>query len=343
MLQLDSSGGFVRADRLGGPNDDRANAIAVDGTGDVWLVGQFSGAATGLGTGLSTLGDRDAFVLKLTPNGSGFQSAVAQQYGGVGADEANAVALDGNGNVIVGGAFQLSVDFDKASNRAFTLTSGGDDDAFVLKLDGSGGFVWARQMGGYRSDALADLAVDPQGNSYSTGSFVDTVDFDPLDGTYYLSTAPQTDPQGFVQKLDSGGRFMWAAQVGGQATSVVTPNGIAVDAAGRVVTVGSFAGDVDFDPTDGAAIRTADAGTSDGYSLVLSQKAIPIATIVSVPNAAISEGSTLALAAGVSDADSSYFTYSWRFRKTLRTSRLEAGRSSPRIFPTRERTRSRLR
>ncbi len=313
VLQLDPSGNFVRVGRLGGPADDRAVDVASDGAGDVWAVGYFRNTTTGLAT-LSTIpagADRDAFVLKLEPNGTGFTATVAQQYGAEGVDEAHSVAIDADGNVIVGGSFQLAVDFDQSSTGAFTLTSGGDDDVFILKLDSGGGFLWARQMGGYRSDALADLAIDSQGNIYSTGSFIDTVDFDPLDGTYYLSTAPQTNPQGFVQKLDSSGKFVWAAQVGEQTTSNVNPNGIAVDAAGRVVSVGSFAGDVDFDPTDGTAIRTADAGTSDGYSLVLSQKAAPSATIVGVPSASLNEGSTLALAASVSDSDSAFFTYAW--------------------------------
>ena len=214
VLQLDSDGNFVRVGRLGGPADDRALDVASDETGNVWAVGYFRNTTTGLAT-LSSIpagADRDAFVLKLAPNGTGFTTTVAQQYGAEGVDEAHSVAIDPDGNVIIGGSFQFAVDFDQSVTGAFTLTSGGDDDAFVVKLDGDGNFLWARQMGGYRSDVLADLAVDPQGNIYTTGSFIDTVDFDPLDGTYYLSTAPQTNPQGFVQKLDEDGKFLWAAK-----------------------------------------------------------------------------------------------------------------------------------
>ena len=79
------------------------------------------------------------------------------------------------------------------------LTSAGDNDVFVSKLDASGNFLWARSMGGTGSDYGYDIAVDASGIVYTTGWFSSTVDFDPGAGTVNLTSAGARDI--FVQKL----------------------------------------------------------------------------------------------------------------------------------------------
>src|SRR5688500_17856208 len=60
-------------------------------------------------------------------------------------------------------------------------------------------FGWAKKMGGSSHDRGESLAVDLNGNVYSTGNFSATVDFDPGAGTYNLTSAGQADA--FVSKL----------------------------------------------------------------------------------------------------------------------------------------------
>jgi hypothetical protein len=93
--------------------------------------------------------------------------------------------LDLTDNVYTIGSFSDSVDFDPGS-ATYVVTSKGDLDTYVRKLDGAGNFVWATAWGGVSTEFSNALAVDGQGNVYSSGAFADTVDFDPGAGVYNL-------------------------------------------------------------------------------------------------------------------------------------------------------------
>jgi VCBS repeat-containing protein len=317
VLRLNGSGGFQGAARLGGGGGDTGSDVAVDAAGNVWVTGDFSQVTTGLAAltsaGGATDTRTDAFLLKLTPSGTGFTTVFAQQFGALGDDHGAALAIDGSGNVLLTGSFHFSVNFDTRPAKSFTLTSSGDSDIFVLKEDNTGTFVWARVIGGYRADAANDVAVDAAGNVYLTGSFQDRVDFDPLDASYILEAQPGDNA--FLSKLDATGSFVWAAQLTDPATAgqtgVSDGYGIAEDATGRVFTVGSFLNTIDFDPGLGVQSRSTPAGQTQGFVSMVKQKAAPTGTILGLPSAAVPEGTTLALGSAVADADSVAFTYAW--------------------------------
>jgi hypothetical protein len=113
-------------------------------------------------------------------------------------------------------------------------------------------FDWARQMGSISNDYGISLVIDKNENSYTTGSFRGTVDFDPGIGTNILSTSPFGIPDIFVQKLDVNGNLLWAKRMGG--TSYDAGSSIAVDDFGNVFVTGIFFGTADFDPGSGMAI-----------------------------------------------------------------------------------------
>ena len=98
--------------------------------------------------------------------------------GGASDDAGNSIAVDASGKVYITGIFQGTADFDPGPG-VFKLTSAGNNDIFVNKLDASGNFVWAKSMGGPAYDHGNSLTVDAAGNVWSTGSFEGTVDFDP--------------------------------------------------------------------------------------------------------------------------------------------------------------------
>ncbi|MBX9624960.1 MAG: PKD domain-containing protein, partial [Gemmataceae bacterium] len=293
--------------------------VAVDAAGDVWVGGTFGGALGGLGTGpLVSAGGGDAFLVKFRGSGGTFTDLLSRRYGDTDADSAAGVAVAPDGSVYLAGTFRRAVDFDPAADRAFTLISGGEGDVFVLKLAAEGAFRWARAVGGFRADAAGDVAVDPAGNVYLTGGFSDAVDFDPLDGTFLLSTAPGTAQQAFVAALDPAGQFRWAAQLGDRPGAVAAGRGVAADAAGRVASVGLFENTVDFDPTGGTALRSFTPpapGAPAGYVSLLTQKAAPRVSIAGVPAGPVPQGATLALAAAVTDPDSTSFTYAWAVQR----------------------------
>jgi hypothetical protein len=183
----------------------------------------------------------------------------AASTGGTGFDIGRAVALDPQGNVYSTGFFQGTADFDPDSSLAL-LTSAGDNDVYIQKLDPNGHLVWVHQIGGSAVDEGKGIALDAAGNVYVTGRFSTTVDFDPGTGQSTASALGNTDA--FVLKLDNNGNYLWHTIIGANGSD--EGNSIAVDNNG-VYTVGYFQGTADFDPGLASLLKTSVAGTYDAY------------------------------------------------------------------------------
>ena len=280
VSKLNSSGELVWAKSVGGAGLDQGWRLAVDSSGNVLLAGIFIGTAdfdpgtgttnlTSVGPGTGSL--FDVFALKLDSSGD---FVWAKSVGSEGTDALRGLSLDSAGNVILSGFFDGTADFDPGAgttNLTSTLESGGgySEDGYVLKLDSSGDFVWAKSVGGSLRDEFRGVAVDNSGNVYVTGGFRGTVDFDPGAGTTNLTT-PMTVPinqfetavssqDAFVLKLNSAGNFVWVKQLGGTADSDVG-EALSVGSSGYVHTVGVFQGTVDFDPGAGTTNLTVNNG-----------------------------------------------------------------------------------
>src|SRR6218665_729291 len=251
---------------LGGNGDDFAYSVATDAAGNVYTTGFYENTADfdpGPGTfNLTSNAIYDVYVSKLDANGN-FVCAVG--FGGSNLDYGYGIEVDASGNVLVTGSFMNTVDFDPGPGT-FNLTSAGNADCYILCLDASGAFLWAKRIGGTGNDRGYDIALDAQGNIHTTGIFDATVDFDPGPGTYNL-TSPSWNT--FVSKLDNSGNFVWAANIGG--SGIENPSCIEVDAAGNVYTSGYFMGlAADFDPGPGTYTLSSGAQfTSNGFVLKL--------------------------------------------------------------------------
>ncbi|MCP4641529.1 MAG: hypothetical protein GY851_13890 [bacterium] len=264
VLKLDPAGNFVWAKTFGGMGYDSGSDITVGAADDIFVTGSFGGTVDfdpGPGThNLTSAGYGDVFVLKLDNAGN---FAWASAMGGVSSDAGTSVTEDTAGNIYVTGAFQGTADFDPGPGT-YNLTSAGNTDMFVLKLDSAGNLVWARAMGGTFGCFSHGVAVDAVGSVYTSGFFHGTADFDPGPGTYNLSSAGSGDV--FVSKLDSAGSFVWAKSVGG--TSSDKDYDVVLDGGGSVFTTGQFQGTVDFDPGPGT-YNLSSAGSGDVFVLKL--------------------------------------------------------------------------
>jgi hypothetical protein len=191
----------------------------------------------------------------------------AQAIGGFGFDYAYSVAMDPTGSALyTTGYFEGTVDFDLGAGN-FNLTAAGSFDIFLNKKDSAGNLIWTKAVGGSGGDAGYSIAVDPSGNGdvYLSGSFVDTVDFDPGPGIFNLKSAGTFDI--FILKLDSAGNFIWVKQMGGIRSDYAYA--IALDTAGTgdVYLTGYFEDTVDFDP----GIGTFNLISSGGLDIFISK------------------------------------------------------------------------
>ncbi|MCC6488501.1 MAG: DUF5011 domain-containing protein, partial [Candidatus Hydrogenedentes bacterium] len=252
VSKLDSSGSFVWAKHLGGGQEEVAESLGVDGDGNVIVTGQFRGALDfdpGPGTALLTAyGDIDSYVLKLDASGD---HVWARQLGGGSVLESRFIAVDANGNSYITGAFNGTADFDPGAGVS-NLVAIGDYDIFVAKLDESGGYVWARQMGGASTEWGECAAVDASGNVLVAAYFVATVDFDPGAGTFNLTSESRNDI--CTVKLDDSGIFQWAKQV--RCSGYARAISLAVDNSSGVYTSGFFDGTMEFDLVSGTGSLT---------------------------------------------------------------------------------------
>jgi len=183
-----------------GSGDDGANAIAVDGSGNVYVTGQ----STGLGTA------EDYATIKY--NAAGQQQWIARYNGpGNSTDTAYAIAVDGSGNVYVAG----------------TSDSGGQGanyDYLTIKYDSAGQEQWvARYDGpGNEGDDAYAIAIDTSGNVYVTG----------------VSVGSGTDADYATIKYNSSGQQQWVARYNGPANGLDQGEAIALDDSANVYVTG---------------------------------------------------------------------------------------------------------
>jgi hypothetical protein len=253
VSKLDASGNFVWAKKLGGSSIDQVFAITVDDAGNVYTTGNFSGTADfdpGTGTFNLTGGAQGygVFISKLDPSGNFVWAKKIELSDGGNSFEntPSSINIDASGNVLIIGSFNIPADFDPGEGVFLLdpdITTGSISDIFILKLDASGNFVWARQMGGTSFDYGNSISTDADGNVYSTGYFNATADFDPGAATFNFTSVSNDI---FISKLDAAGNFVWAKQISGPEADRGTE--LTIDASGNCYVAGSFSGLTDFDP-----------------------------------------------------------------------------------------------
>ena len=149
------------------------------------------------------------------------------------------------------------------------ISDSGNYNAFVLKLDSSGNFTWAKGVGGGgggEDDRGYSTILDALGNVYVLGYSEGTGDFDPGPGVYNLTTAGTYDV--FLLKLDSFGNFVWVKSFGGNASGNYG-YGMALDALDNIYLTGCFLGTGDFDPGPGTHIINSISTSDDIFILKL--------------------------------------------------------------------------
>jgi uncharacterized protein (TIGR03437 family) len=213
---------------LGGAGDDTAAGVAVDSAGNIFVVGTTTSTNFPLfpPNQPRPRGASEIFVTKLNPAGAGI--AFSLYLGGSGDDTATAAAVDPGGNLYVVGT-TTSTNFPQAGTGLR-----GPGDAFLAKLDPTGGLVSASYLGGNGSDTIHAIAIDPAGNVYVTGATT-SADFPTTSGVLRTFSAGAGDA--FVTKLTGPGAILWSTYLGGIENDQAF--GIAVDSSGSPYLTGA--------------------------------------------------------------------------------------------------------
>jgi hypothetical protein len=224
---------------LGGTGVDIANGIALDSSGNTYIVGSTTSTdfPTHNAIQSSIAGESNGFVTQLNPSGSAL--VYSTYLGGGTGDLATAIAVDSSNQAYVTGATQnptfptTAGVFQKTCGSDGTC-NGGLDDAFVtvFKADGSG-FVYSTFLGGESADQGYGIAVDSAGDAYVTGATVS--DHFPL--KLPIQKAYGGSQDAFVTALNpAGSALLYSTYLGGSLDD--TGTGIAVDGGNNVYVTG---------------------------------------------------------------------------------------------------------
>ena len=175
----------------------------------------------------------------------------------------NSMTIDEDKNLIITGLFTGTVDFNPGDDK-FELTAIGDFDAFILKLDSNGNFLWSRRLGGTNDDWVSSVTVDKYDNIYLTGVYIGEEFFDQENQLLIYTSGEYSNI--FIVKYTPMGDMAWFKNIGGHsydlALSVVT------DRSSNVYITGGFIGTVDFDPGEKQVLRSSEQFTNSDVFLL---------------------------------------------------------------------------
>ena len=134
-------------------------------------------------------GGADFYVIKINKYG---YTEWKKTYGGAGDDIAYSVFETNGGNFIVSG-----------SSNSF---GGGDEDAYVIKLDKYGNIIWSKSYGGNGSDMIREAIITMDGGYIMVG--------------YSSSSGGNGFFDAFVFKTDNNGNVQWEKKIGGASFDV---------------------------------------------------------------------------------------------------------------------------
>ena len=263
LAKIDNNGNPVWAIGFGGDNtsggcpypiydaDDHSYDVKVDDDGFIYVTGFFSGYDADFdnftitnpewGNDCQPMG----YIGKLDPNGNWLWvdkfDGIKDQRG----SRDNRLAIDEFSNIYVVGGFQNRGANQVANYGPYSISSNGEWDAFIFKMDTDGNWLWAQGIGSNKTDRANSIAIDVCNDIYITGEYRNPMVFqgaNASNGTDTLSHKQKRDV--FVAKMNANGDWLWAKRARSAGTD--KPYQMSVDANKQVFLGGTAKGEMTF-------------------------------------------------------------------------------------------------
>ena len=219
---------------FGGTGDDYCNAVACDGSGNVYISGK-TASTTGIANVLTSAfnGGTDAFIAKFDGTGT---IQWGRYFGGAANDEALAMTCDNTNSIIITGKTSSITGI--ATPGAYQGTLNGFDDAFIAKFNTLGTQLWGTYFGGPGEETGNGIAIDPSnnfaivGNTSSSSGVASSRAYQPVYNTDVTNTQ-----DAFVAYFNNAGAPLWSTYYGGEQPDY--GQGVCFDAFNNIVITGA--------------------------------------------------------------------------------------------------------
>jgi tetratricopeptide (TPR) repeat protein len=280
LAKFGSNGAIQAVKTIGqaaGP-DDEGRGVAVDGSGNAYVAGQFGGTITVAGTSLTSAGGTDILLVKYN---SSLAPVWAKAVGSAGDDNSFGLVVDGTG-----AAYLLGKVADDTTFGPAAIYTGRDNYFFLAKVDGNGNFLWASPLAPVPESFFLDnssgcygLIIDNSGSVVVTG-------------------------RGYIGQFTSGGSRIWTR--GYPTFSIDYVNDVAEYAGTNIYVVGKYQ-----DPATLDSFTLAPIGAGDIFIAKLQATVAQSPSITVQPvSQSVTEGGKVTFT--VSATGSAPLSYQWR-------------------------------
>lgn len=226
VAKYDRDGKLAWIQTAGGKGYDYGHGIAVDPKGDVIVTGAVVGEAEFGDVKIANEPGSHIFCAKYHPDGKlAWVKAATGKAGGSG----HGVAVDGTGNIYIGGLTSGSGQFGEKP-----LVTPKGTSALVAKLSPQGDVVWLAQQFGEPSCLFHEITCDREGRVWASGMFKGKATL----GSETFTTTGDKDSDALLSHFDAFGNLLWSRI--GQGPAVDYGLGIATNGKGDCFLTGEF-------------------------------------------------------------------------------------------------------
>ncbi len=245
---------------------DEIKRIRTASNGDIIVCGVFRGVKDfdpGPGKLLKTTSSvttLNPFVARYTPQG---EPVWVRQIRTVSQSEVNGLDLDAEGNIYVAGYFN-SLLFPVEDDPEIFLVNNPEPNAdmWMLSYDSNGQYRWGQMIGGFSVDNIEAVVISDD-QLIIGGQFSQTVDLDPGDGVFEVTTGGSSGQVPFAASYDKdNGAFNWGFDIGGSVSFNRTRD-LTVDPEGNIYVTGAFRSTKDFNPDPDESFLLSSSGGDD--------------------------------------------------------------------------------